>query len=467
MASTTIIMTVRASALNEDTRNTRALYHEFSVSRGAILAADGTVLAQSNPSQDAFTYQRSYPAGAIYAPVTGYFSITNRTDRGIESSQNSLLNGDNDSLWMERVKAIFTGQSNKGATIETSIDTGLQQLAYSLLGDQSGAVVAIEPKTGRILAMASTPSYDPNVLATHDTSAAAKNFTDLANQQPSPMINNGLSSLYPPGSTFKLAVAAAALESGEYQADTQIPASPSYTLPGTSTQLTNATSTGNGSNGQISLSDALAYSSNTAFAQLGVALGDEKINEMTTKLGFGSSITVDGLAATGKPMKSVASSFPTGQSDDKLALASIGQGDVLETPLQNALIAAAVANGGTLMRPTLVDRVRSSDLSVISQTSPSEMSEAFSSETADALTAMMEAVVTKSDPSLQLPNAKVAAKTGTAQTGDNSTQDGWITGFAPADDPQIAVAVVIHNAKSYGGATAGPIMRAIMAEALK
>jgi peptidoglycan glycosyltransferase len=466
-ASTTYIMTVRANSLNEDTRNTRALYHEFAVPRGAILASDGTVMAQSTASNDAFEYQRKYPNGYTYAPVTGYFSITNRADRGLEASQNSLLNGENDSLWLEKIKAVFKGEDNKGATIETSIDSKLQKLAYKLLGSKTGAVVAIEPSTGRILAMASTPSYDPNALATHDTKSAASAFSTLSSKSPSPMLNNAISQLYPPGSTFKIAVAAAALESGKYTKNTLVSSPGTYTLPGTKTQLVNSENYGWNASTKISMNDAFAYSSNTAFAQLGQKVGANAISDVATKLGFGTSITVDGSDSTGRPMKASASKFPTGQTADKLALASIGQGDTVETPLQNAMIAAAVANGGKLMRPTLVDRVRSSDLSVISQTSPSEFSEPFSSDTADSLTSMMESVITKAHPNLQISSSvKVAAKTGTAQTGNNSTQDGWITGFAPSKDPKIAVAVVIHNATSYGGDTAGPIMKAIMEEYL-
>ena len=191
-----------------------------------------------------------------------------------------------------------------------------------------------------------------------------------------------------------------ALETGEYQTDTEIPAGSSYTLPGTVTQLTNAVSQADGSDGKITLEDAMAYSSNTAFAQLGVALGDDKVSSMAKKLGFDSPITVDGSDSTGTPWMSVASKFPTDTTDDKLALASIGQGDTVVTPLQNALVAAAVANGGKVMQPTLVDRVRSSDLSVISQTKPQVMSRAFSSGTANKLTQMMEAVVTKENPNL-------------------------------------------------------------------
>ena len=363
---------------------------------------------------------------------------------------------------------MFTGEENRGASIETSINTTLQTVAAQELGDQDGSVVAIEPSTGRILAMVSSPSYDPTALATHDTGSASKAYTELVNDESNPMLNRATSQLYPPGSTFKTVVAAAALESGKYQLDSQIPAGSAYTLPGTQTELTNSSSLGDGSDGKISLKSAMAYSSNTAFAQLGVALGDETVSDMAKKLGFDSTITIDGSDSTGLPMRAVASRFPQNVAGDKLALASIGQGDTLVTPLQNAMVAAAVANKGKVMKPTLVDRVRFSDLSVLPDTKPQVMSTAFSEDTAKKLTEAMEAVVTEGNPNLEIPGVRVAAKTGTAQIGvDNSSIDGWTIGFAPADNPKIAVAVVVHNVDLYGSFAAGPIMTAVMKEALK
>ena len=381
--STTIITAIRANSLSSDPRNARALYQEYGAPRGAILASDGTILAQSTPVNDVFSYQRSYTNGPVYAPVTGFFSVTQRGDRGIESSRNKLLSGKADALFWDQLKSLFTGVENKGASIETSINPKLQQLAYQQLGSNDGAAVVIEVKTGRILTLASAPSYDPNALATHDTKKATANYSKLAAQANSPMINRATSQLYPPGSTFKTIVAATALESGDYDTDTQIPAGASYTLPGTSTNLTNTTAAANGIDSKITLQDALTYSSNTAFAQLGVKLGQDKIAEQAKKLGYGSSITIDGTSSSGRPMKSVAAKFPDTLSDDKVALASIGQGDVLSTPLQNAMVAAAIANDGKLMRPTLVDRVRASDLSTLSEATPEVMSTAFSSSTAE------------------------------------------------------------------------------------
>ncbi|TPF92803.1 penicillin-binding protein [Bifidobacterium sp. UTBIF-68] len=466
--SSTILMAVRANSLNSDSRNARSLYHQLGAYRGAILASDGTVMAQSEPVNDAFKYQRTYSNGPLYAPITGFFAINQNADRGLEASRSMLLNGEANSLIWQRAKSMLTGSTNKGASIETSIDPKLQQVAYDQMSSRDGAAVAIEVKTGRILAMVSTPSYDPNQLATHDTKAAAKAYNDLAAGENSPLINRATSQLYPPGSTFKTIVASAALETGDYQADTQIPAGASYTLPGTATQLPNAVWQANGTDGKITLQNAIAYSSNTAFAQLGVALGEDKVKEMATKYGFGNTITIDGTSATGTPMTATASTFPSATTPDKLALASIGQGDTKATPLQMAMVAQAIANDGKMMRPTLVDRVRASDLSVISQTTPETLGKVMSKDSADKLTAMMEHVITDANPSLAINGVTIAAKTGTAQIGvDNTSIDGWIIGFAPAEDPQIAVAVLVHNTDLLGSLAAGPIMRAMIQEALQ
>ena len=466
--SSTLIMVVRANSLNADSRNMRALYHEYAAPRGAILASDGTVMAMSDPIDDSFQYQRKYMNGNVYAPVTGYYSITSPADRGIEASRDRLLSGQSDSLWMDRAKSLFTGTQNKGASIETSINPRMQETAYRMLGGMSGSVVAIEPSTGRILTMVSTPSYDPGALTGHDSSDASRAYQELARRADNPMLNRATSQLYPPGSTFKVVVAAAALESGQYSPDSEIPAGASYTLPGTAYDMTNATAAGDGVNGKISMQDALAYSSNTAFSQLGVSLGGKTVADQAKKFGYGSTITLDGTNSSGSPMRAVASKFPGEQTPDKIALASIGQGDTLATPLQDAMIAAAVANGGKLMQPTLVDRVRSSDLSVISETTPSVYSQTFSADTSQALTQMMEGVTTKSYPDLQIPGMQVAAKSGTAQIGaGNTSNDGWMIGFAPADKPKVAVAVVVHGISSYGMEIAGPIMKSVMQEATK
>ena len=465
--SSMMMTSIRAKALNSDPRNRRALYNEFGAPRGPILASDGTVLAKSEPSKDAFAYQRYYPEGNLYAPITGYFSISQRADRGIEASRNEFLSGESHALFWQKFKSLFTGVSDKGASIETSIDPKLQKVAYDLLKDKSAALIAIEPKTGRIKAMVSTPSYDPSVLAIHDTAKVNKAYSDLTSDFGNPMLNRSISELYAPGSIFKTVIAATALESGKYKPDTVIPAGISYKLPGTNTQLTNVVYQAAGKDGKITLEDALAYSSNTAFAQLGVSLGSDAIIQQAKKFGFFSSITLDGSDSSGLPMRAVTSKIPLKPTPDKLAIESIGQGDVVVTPLQSAMIAAAIANKGVLMKPTLVDCVRSSDLSVISQTKPTVMSDVMSADNATKLTHMMQSVVTKGNPHLAIPNINVAIKTGTAQIGfKNQALNGWIIGFAPAEDPKIAIAVVIHNANTFGTFSAGPVMKTVMKEAL-
>ena len=197
--SSSIIMVNRANRLSHDSRNTRALYQTYGAPRGSILASDGTIIAKSDPVNDSFSYQRSYPQGDIYAPITGYFSIAQNADRGIEASENELLTGESNALFWQHVKALFTGKENKGASIETSIDPKLQTAAMEALKNNDGAAVAIEPKTGRILAMASTPSYDPNELASHDTGSVSKAYTELVTNPSNPMLNRAISELYPPG----------------------------------------------------------------------------------------------------------------------------------------------------------------------------------------------------------------------------------------------------------------------------
>ena len=457
---------ISASSLNADARNQRTILHAAETDRGPIIV-DKTAIVSSEREQDSKRYARSYAEGPLYAPVTGYFSSVGNASTGIEAAEEDVLDGQSQTLLGQRLRNLLTGQNRQGGGVELTLNSQMQKAAAEALGNRKGAVVALDAKTGAVLAMYSSPTYDPNQLASHDMSQANSNYGVLSQDATNPMLNRATSQLYPPGSTFKTVVAAAALETGQYQPDTQIPAGASYTLPGTVTQLTNAVPQADGADGKISMEDALAYSSNTAFAQLGVSLGDNAVSSMAKKLGFDSPITVDGSDYTGTPWVSVTSKFPTDINDDKLALASIGQGDTVVTPLQNAMVAAAIANDGKLMQPTLVDRVRSADLSVISQTKPTVMSHAFSADTANKLTQMMEAVVTKENTNLAINGVQVAIKTGTAQIGNGNTSiDGWVIGFAPADDPKIAVAVVVHNVDLYGSFAAGPVMKAMMQEAL-
>lgn len=470
IASTTWWSIIQADSLNNDPRNTRALYHELSAPRGQILAANGTILAQSEKSSDTFKYQRSYTDGSLYAPVTGFFSVTTRADRGLEAAENQLLTGDSSSQWLSRLQALFTGQENSGATIETSIEPKLQKLAGQLLTGQTGAIVALEPTTGRILALVESPSYDPNLLATHNTTASKAEYQKLLAENPSPLDSIATKQTFEPGAVFDIITAAAALGSGKYTASSSISAPNVYIAPGTSTTVTNGVYwNGYSATSSMSLANAFAYSSNTAFASLGNALGYQALADEAAQFGFGSTITIDGNHDTGIPMTAVPSSFATMQEAGGAALGAIGRGGTRATPLQVAMMVSAVADHGTIMKPTLVDSVRSADLSLISQTTPTVFSKPMNASAAASLTAMMESLVSTQDAGLELSSgAKVAAVIGSSvNTSDSQTNTDWSAGFAPASNPSIVVCAFVENAHEAPASVTSPMMEQLMEEDLK
>lgn len=460
LAGTTYVQFVQASSLNNDSRNVRTLYREYGKPRGPIIVG-GEVIAQSTAVDDPYGFQRSYLAPELYSSVTGFYSIVNG-GWGLEKSANDLLTGTADSLFWQRMQELVTGAQPQGSSVELTLDPVAQQAALDALGGQQGAVVAIEPSTGKILAMVSTPGYDPNTLSTHDTAAANTAYQDLLNADGNPLRNKTIQENYPPGSTFKLITAAAALESGEYTPESVLSAPTTYTLPGTSTTLPNFGGSSCGADDQTTLANALRISCNTAFASLGVDLGDDAIREQAEKFGFGDdSLTV--------PMKVSESSYPADPNAAQTALTAIGQESVRSTPLQMAMVAAAIANDGELMTPYLIDTVRTADLDVISQTDPSVYSQAVSADTAQQLTDMMLGVVQSgSGTAAQISGVEVAGKSGTAQTGvEGESPHAWFTAFAPADNPQVAVAAIVLNggdtgSEATGGRVAAPIARAVM-----
>jgi len=460
LVGTTWVQFGQASALNNDPRNVRTLYREFGKPRGPIIVGGQTV-AQSTPVDDPFGYQRSYLQPELYSTVTGFYSVVNGGTQ-LEKSMNDVLTGQADSLFWTRVQDLITGRQPQGSSIELTLDPAAQQAAFDALGGQQGAVVAIEPSTGKILAMVSTPGFDPNALATHDTTAANVAYQQLLDADGDPLINATINENYPPGSTFKLVTAAAALESGSYTPESVIAAPDVLTLPGTRTDLPNFGGSSCGADQQTTLADALRISCNTAFAQLGVDLGDEAIREQAERFGFDSGdLTI--------PMAVSRSTFPADPNAAQTALSAIGQESVRSTPIQMAMVSAAIANGGTLMTPYLVQTVRTADLDVVSEAEPTELSDAVSAGTAQSLTDMMVGVVASgSGTAAQIPGVQVAGKTGTAQTGrEGEAPHAWFTGFAPATNPQVAVAVIVENGGSVGseatgGRVAAPVARAVM-----
>jgi peptidoglycan glycosyltransferase len=460
LAGTTWVQFGQASALNNDSRNVRTLYREYGKPRGPIIVA-GQPVAQSTAVDDPFGFQRAYTQPELYSTVTGFYSVVNGGSQ-LERSMNDVLTGQADSLFWTRIQDLITGAQPQGSSIELTIDPAAQQAALDALGGQQGAVVAVEPATGKILAMVSTPGFDPNTLATHDTTAANAAYQQLLAADGDPLINKTTSENYPPGSTFKLVTAAAALESGAYTPESVLSAPDVYTLPGTRTTLPNFGGSSCGANQQTTLADALRISCNTAFASLGVDLGDDAIREQAEKFGFDQTdLTV--------PMRVAASRYPEDLNDAQTALSAIGQESVRATALQMAMVASAIANGGTLMTPYLVQTVRTANLDVVSEADPTELSQAVSAATAQQLTDMMIGVVQSgSGTSAQISGVQVAGKTGTAQTGvEGDSPHAWFTGFAPADDPQVAVAVIVEHGGSVGseatgGRVAAPIAKAVM-----
>lgn len=445
--STSVIQVGAADTLRADGRNSRTLYASYSAERGPILV-DGVPIAYSQPVDDEFKFLRTYPQPELYAPVTGYFTL-NQGNTGIEGELNDLLSGTANSQFLDQVNAILTGQSPKGAAVELTIDGALQQVAWDALGEYSGAVIAIDTKTGAILAMVSKPTFDPNWLAVHDTDAVIDVYDQLLTDPSEPLFNRTLAGdLNPPGSTFKLVVAAAALESGQYTAESQFPNPPQLTLPESDSVITNSGGDTCSGTPTVTLSTALSLSCNIPFAELGLALGDRQIRDQANDFGFNESISV--------PLESTPSVYPRALDDPQTMLSAFGQSSVRASPLQMAMVSAAIANSGTLMRPNLVESIVAADLSVLESFEPSVYKQSISASTAAALTQMMVASVSNGAGSnARIDGVDVAGKTGTAENGEGEPYTLWFTGFAPANDPRVAVAVVIENGGGFGQSGSG------------
>ncbi|GEK23158.1 peptidoglycan D,D-transpeptidase FtsI family protein [Cellulomonas xylanilytica] len=458
MASATWVQYFQADRLNNDSRNVRTLYREFGNARGPILVG-GEPIALSTKVDDAYGYQRSYSNGDLFSAVTGFYSVVNGRSQ-LERAANEELTGRGDRLFFSRIRDLITGSQPEGAAVETTINAAAQQAAFDGLAGQQGAVVALEPSTGRILALVSTPGFDPNTLASHDITAASAAYQGLDAAEGNPLRSNATQERYPPGSTFKLVTAAAALESGQFTPASTLPAPVRLTLPQTSATVGNFGGGGCGAD-PISLADALRVSCNTSFAQLGLDVGADALLTQAERFGFNDpDLTI--------PMLVAESVFPADMDQPVTAQSAIGQRDVQATPMQMAMVSAGIANGGQLMTPYLVQTVRSADLRFVDETEPTLYSTATSPGTAAALRDMMVGVVESgSGTSAQIPGVQVAGKTGTAQTADGQAPHAWFTAFAPADAPRVAVAVIVEHGgnagnEATGGRVAAPIAKAVI-----
>jgi penicillin-binding protein A len=468
LLNVTYLQYVHADKLNSRADNKRVRDAEFSRKRGAIVAG-GDSVAESVKTKDRYVYQRVYRQPMKYAHVTGYYSyIYGRT--GVEASENQILSGSDPRLFVNRVVDMVGNAQPKGGSVTLTLDPKAQTAAYdglrALGKNVQGAVVALEPSTGKVLAMVSSPSYDPNRLASHDFGEVQRADKRLNADPDKPLLNRSIQEIYPPGSTFKLVTAAAALSSGQYTPDTKVKGGPRLDLPQTTTDLVNENGSSCGGD-PITLTQALEVSCNVSFGSIGLHLGAAALRTQAEKFGFDQTYLSD---LNGQ----VASRFPSHPDPPQTALSAIGQFDVAATPLQMAMVASGIANGGTLMRPYVVDEVRAPDLSVLDKTHPEAYrSNAVSSSVAHQLTQMMIEVVDHgTGTTARIPGIKVAGKTGTAQSSPSRPPYAWFVSFAPADNPKVAVAVLVEDAgvardAISGSGLAAPIAKRVMEAVIK
>ncbi|MBY6061857.1 penicillin-binding protein 2 [Microbacterium esteraromaticum] len=455
--ATSWIQVVDADNLAQNPANTRTRLDSFEIQRGSIIV-DGAAIASSVPSDDRYQYQRVYTDPMMWAPVTGYINPALNSATGIESAFNADLSGTGSNRFFSEIERILSGQPQQGLSVELTLDARAQRAAYEALDGLQGAVVAIEPATGRVLAMASTPGYDTNVLAAHDPAAVNAAHDELAADPTKPLYNRGIAGkLNPPGSTFKVVVVAAALASGDWTMESTLPNPARYTLPGTSTQISNAWGGTCGPEDTATIAEALKLSCNIPMAQLAVALGDEAIRETAEKFGFNTEFQI--------PLEATASSYPRGLNDPETALTGFGQGQVTATPLQMAMVSAGVGNAGTVMKPRMADAVIGDDFAVHQQFTDEAFDQVLDADDAAALTAVMvEGVQSGAATGARIDGVDVAGKTGTAQNGEDAPYTLWFTGFAPADDPQVAVAVLVEDGGGKGQSGTGNELAAPIAK---
>ena len=469
------IQVVKASSYSAHPDNYRNTIENYQVDRGDIIVGSTNVAYSTATKGSQIKYQRAYANGPEYAPITGYFSSDFGTS-SIEGLENSLLDGKDTRLATQNFLRKAEGKDTAGGSIVTTINPAAQQAAYEgLLGKLSnvgqGAVAAIDPKTGAILALASAPSYDPNQLASAD-GTTQQNYANALNNNPlQPKLDQALNQTYPPGSTFKIVTSATALTDGVNGQ----PFTPTSQVTGAPLQLLNflpqSTATMQNSGGETCvdnvLEDAFAQSCDTVFGALGMQLGASNVQNMAQAFGFNKpGPTV--------PLPTSTSTFPTSLSQAQLAQSSIGQFNVTMTPLEGAMMAAAVANGGVIEAPYLIAKELDTKGNVISSATPTQMYDPISSTVAGELGTMMQGVVTSQEgtaTSLQNIGVSVAAKTGTAERGQGQNPVAWMVAYAPANDPKIAVAVMIADNKvtpseAFGNTLAGPIAAQVIQAAL-
>ncbi|MFD8479176.1 peptidoglycan D,D-transpeptidase FtsI family protein [Kitasatospora sp. NPDC059673] len=455
---------VQASAWANNPHNDRTKYDKYAYPRGNIIVGGQAVTKSDFVNGLRYKYKRSWTDGPMYAPVTGYSSQTYDATQ-LEKLEDGILSGTDSRLFFRNTLDMLTGKPKQGGDVVTTIDPKVQKAAFEGLGNKKGAAVAIDPKTGAILGLVSTPSYDPGTFA-GGTKEDEKAKAALDADPNKPLLNRALRETYPPGSTFKLVTAATAFETGKYQQPSDLTDTPDqYILPGTSTPLINASPTEDC--GNASVQHAMDLSCNTVFGKMGAELGGDKLRAQAEKFGFNKEVNI--------PIRADASHFPSNSKPDGTAMDAIGQHDTRATPLQMAMVAAAIANNGSLMEPYLVAQEGSAG-NVISTHTEHQMSQAVSPATAQKLQQLMESVVQNgTGKNAKIPGVTVGGKTGTAQHGqDNSSPPfAWFVSYAKGQDgKQVAVAVVVEDGgggearEVTGGSLAAPIAKSMMQAAL-
>ena len=465
-AALNVTQLVRAEEYRTHAQNRRGIERDFGQRRGVIQSNDGVPLAVSTATPDGpYDYLRQYPQGDTYAHVVGYISREFGA-AGLEQSENDTLSGADRSTNLYSLTDLFVERDPTADLTLTMVDS-VQQVAKASLGDRAGSVVALDPRTGEVLAMWSSPSFDPNLLSTHDLEAAEVARTALLADEENPLRARSFRDRFAPGSTFKVVTASAALASGTVTPTSPVyPPASEYVAPGTTRPLRNF---GGGTCGG-DLADLLRVSCNTGFAQMTVEdVGAALLAETAQAFGFDDTPPFDVPGA-------VESVFPDAEFlDDNpalLAQSAIGQFDVAATPLEMALVAAGVANDGVIMQPFVIDTVTDSGGEVLDRTEPRPWKQPLSPADAAAMQSMMEAVVTDGTAArAAVPGVRVAAKTGTAQVPGSENNHAWIVAFAPVEAPTVAVAVLVEESEGAddnqtGGRVAAPIAADVMAAAL-
>jgi len=456
----------QADSLTSKPSNVRAFEQQFKQQRGQIVAADGTVMAKSVATSNAiYKYQRVYPHGPLYAPVTGYDSIFGST--GLELAEDKLLSGNDPKLLVRNFVNMITGKKPQGAQVVTTITAKAQAAAYGALQATglSGGVVALDPQTGAVIALSSTPTFNPNKYATFDGAKLDKADAAYRNDRAQPLLNRAINQTYPPGSTFKIVTSSALFSSGGYTPDTAVNAPTVLKLPGSTATLINFDGLPCGS-GTEPIIYAFTVSCNTVFGGLGMKIGGAALHDQANKFGMNSpNLTI--------PLPVSPSDVPLiGNDPPHVAQTAIGQYNDTVTPLQEAMFSAAIANGGQLMKPYLVQKVEAQDLSSVESTTPALLSQAVTPTVADQVKSMMAQVTQSTNPpgtaynataSLRAAGIQVWAKTGTAQNGINNTglDDAVFTCFAQSGNQQIAVGVVVKGG-GEGADAAAPVAVAVI-----